>query len=653
MSEPRGSLIYLMQFLEGQLSAPEADAARRRLEAADWQSAWERLQLAAIETPLPVTTWEEPAVPAETLAAFLEGSLSLDEAARIERQCWSEPGLLREVVSTYRFMHASSDSGASADELRSHQPTDRSTDRLLALLPDTPSQTSSSAFVNRIATEPSANHSSESSGPSVEIPVVVNASQRSNRLRRRRTPIWVPYAATMVIGLVLGVAAVVAISLSGGAGQLREDIVSPSEGELPLAPDENTEKQIPDPTTPEPQRPLPETPTPQLPTRPFDVASEDPSPPSSTAPLPGPTRPQVPTLANDNPTPQDYPSFAVEWETIDGLLVARNDATQPWQGPHAEVQRSPTATYATLPESWASAKTNHGRIVLAADTQVQLGGTRDAIHMNVERGNVAISEIPPNQTVHLQAAKKSWIIQPIEADTSIGMTVFARQSQLVVRRGRISINGTEIGNGRQVVLGDDGLAKPTAIKSSIKWFTRPKQTLKLPAATRTKLLASRNVRADLATIWRTPDDPARFLAARWSLAIGVDQTLAQALSSPDAQLRLAATQWLLSCEPNDPRVTLALRRLAAITGNRQSARNVMSWLQAAHDKKGISRTDAEQMIAGLRSDHLAIRHISAFFLETAFGKHVSFDPTAGPAARQKAAREWNALLQRADRVNRP
>jgi hypothetical protein len=61
----------------------------------------------------------------------------------------------------------------------------------------------------------------------------------------------------------------------------------------------------------------------------------------------------------------------------------------------------------------------------------------------------------------------------------------------------------------------------------------------------------------------------------------------------------------------------------------------------------ITQADAAQMIAGLRSGQLAIRQISKFFLENAFGDHVvMFDPKAGPGARAKAVREWNAALRK-------
>ena len=656
MGEPQGSLIYLMRYLEGHLSATESDAARRRLDTPQWQAAWEHLQLAAIETTLPVTSWEEPHVPAETLAAFLEGTLSLNEAARVEQHCWDSPELLREFVSTYRFLHVD----APHEEIAAG-PLRSSSDRLMALFPAasgdrigrtnwTPSTADVETAFDRSRT--GQRESTVTNESQATLPVVVTSAKRSARARRR-TPAWLVYVATVVIGLGLGLTAVVLISRSRDNGAPpHQEIVTPSSGEDPALPRNAPQETELEPALPvedqrRPDSPSPSRPQPQLPGRPFDVV-ETPLPPDASTPVPRPPRRPAPTAVANQP-PDAYSDLAVEWEKIDGLLIARSDDQQPWHGPYADVHRNTAANYATLPDSWASAKTNHGRIVLADDTLVHLDGTRDKLHLNVERGRAAVSELPADQNVHLSVGPRSWIIQPMESDTAIGCTVFARQSQLVVRRGRISIGGTEIVAGRQVALDDVGL-EASPIAASTSWFTRPDKSVKAPAATRDALLASRDVHADLAAIWRADDHPARLFAARWALAIDGDQTLAQALSSRDAELRMVALNWLLACPPDDPRVLQALRELARQTADAQMVRNVMSWLRSAQTKSRVTRADADRMVTGLRSDHLAIRQISAFFLETAFGNRVAFNPVSGPAARQQAAREWTALLDRVDRA---
>ena len=651
MSEPQGSLITLMRFLEGHLSASESDATRRHLDAPGWKSAWQQLQLAAMETTLPVTTWEEPAVAAEALAAFLEGNLSLDEAARIEQHCWESPELLREMVSTYRFLYVD----APREEAMASQPSGTATDRLLTIFPETdnpsaaqnarPSTRPKIAIVTQPAGAPETVTTAEA-GP--DLTVVVSEGKRARR-SRRRTPVWVVYAAT--IGLGLGLGAVVMISLSRDvAPNSREDIVSPREGQGPSAPTEDSldgsnRSETPNEEPGHPGANSPNTVEPQLPNRPFDIVNDDTPLPDDSDSTPRPPQRPFPTVDNNSPPVTPYRSFAVQWELIDGLLVARNDDTQPWHGAHADVHRNEASTYATLPDSWASAKTNHGQIVLASDTQVQLDGTRERLHLIVERGKVAISEIPVNQDVRLQTGRKSWIIKPIEEDTAFGCMVLAKQSQLVVRRGKVMIAGTEIVAGRQVALGEGTLGEPSAIVSSTNWFTRPKTPLEVPAATRNALLTSRNIRADLAAIWRSDDHLAALLAGRWSLAIATNQTLTRALSANDDKTRLAALHLLLSSDPNSPRVLFVLRALARRPGNAQMVRNVQNWLSSAHAGKLVTRTDAKQMVNGLRSDYLAIRQISTFFLETAFGKPVLFDPKSGPVARTKAARDWTTFLE--------
>jgi len=673
MSEPQGSLIYLMRFLEGHLSTSESATARRRITSPDWQSAWERLQLAAVETTLPIATWEEPTVAAERLAAFLEGGLSLTEMAQVEQQCWDSPELLREFVSTYRFLHGDTPHDES---LRKEALAVDA--RLQAIFPDASSVAEPDrAWTERRNDEPSRpgwpgiapsteTQNDASSAPDAhlgEMPVVVTATKRINQARRHRTPAWMVYVATVVIGLGLGLGAVVIISrIRENAIRPNSDIVSPDAGQTPTPPQEiRDERDVEPRPTSRPKNeqspfPAPQSPTPRpqrLPSPPFDIADDRPvssDPPKPTIPpTRQPLRNPSPTVANQSPG-QVEPALSVEWERIEGLLVSRDDVQQPWHGPKSDVHRNIAADYATLPDSWASAKTEHGRLVLDEDTLVHLGGSRDALHLEVERGRAAISEIPRDKNVQLQVGTKSWIIQPLEADTAIGCTVLARQSQIVVRRGRISIGGTEIGSGRQVRLSDDSVDTPSPINASTSWFTRPDKLPKLPVATRDALLASRDVDADLVKIWRTADHPARQFAARWSLAIATDQTLAQALSARDDTLRMIALDWLLTCQPDDPRILRALRMLARQTGDAQMARNVMSWLRSAQTKSRVTRADADRMVTGLRSDHLAIRQISAYFLESAFGKRVAFDPTAGPIARQQAAREWTALLNRIDRA---
>ena len=651
MSEPQGSLITLMRFMEGHMSTSESDAARRQIDSPGWQSAWQRLQLAAVETTLPVTTWEEPTVPAETLAAFLEGTLSLDEATRIEQVCWESPELLREIVSTYRFMHEET----PTEEAVASPPSEAATDRLLAMYPladqpGTTQETPPSAHPEiAIGRQPADAHAPAAAAePGPDLPVVISDDTRAMRLRRNRRPAWMVYAATIAIGLGLGLGAVVIISLSRDrAVNPREDIVSPSNGQDPTAPREDVRDPAHDSETPSdvPSQPGPNTIEPQLPGRPFDIVNDNTPLPDDPTPRPRPSPDPSPTIVNNPPEETPYRSFAVEWELIDGLLVARDDNAQPWHGAYANVSRNPASTYATLPESWARAKTSHGQIVLAADTQIQLNATRDTIHVTVERGRVAFSKMPVNQTVRLETARKSWIIKPLDEETAFGCTTLAQQSQLVVRRGRVTIAGTEIVAGRQVALGDDTLGKPFPIAASTTWFTRPEQSLKFHAATRTALLSSHDVRADLARVWRTDDHPARLLAAQWSHAIAGDQDRARALSATDDKLRLAALHWLLTSDPRDPRVHAALRPLVRAPGNAQMVRNVHNWLASAHAEKVITRADAAQMVAGLRSGQLAIRQIAAFFLETAFGNRVAFDPKAGPNGRQRAAREWTTALR--------
>ena len=668
MSEPQGSLIYLMQFLEGHLSASESAATRARLDTPDWQAAWERLQLAAAETTLPASTGDEPDVPAETLAAFLEGALSLKEAARVEHHCWNSPELLREFVSTYRFLHVD----APHEAALASQPSGVAIDRLRALFPDPAVNAAPTGRNNGHSPRPSieatrrATRSDASWVPTTDasdaelndLAVVVTPRKRSSRSRRQRKSAWIVYAATIVIGLGLGIGAVVMIVRSrDSATRSHDQIVSPSEGRDPRTPRENPRAPVLDPRLPDevPKRPEPTPPADpprRLPTRPFDMVEDGAAPPDNSDPTPRQPRRPSPATIVKRPPDQTYRSLAVQWDKIDGLLVARDDDKRPWHGPYADVYQNATSYYATLPGSWASAQTNHGRLVLAEDTLVHVDGTRDSIDLNITRGRVAISQIPSDEKVNLRVGTKSWIIQPIEADTAFGCIVFARRSQLVVRRGRVTIGGTEIVAGRQVFLGDDSLDKPTAIVASTNWFTRPDKTLKAPAAVRDALLASRNVRADLETILRTEDHPARLFAARWSLAIGDDKTLVRALSAHDNKIRLLALDWLLSCEPNDPRVHLALRTLARQTGDAQMVRNVLSWLRSARMKSRVTRADADRLVAGLRSDHLAIRQISVFFLENAFGKRVAFDPVAGPVIRQRAAREWTAFLNRSDRATR-
>ncbi len=685
MREPRGSLIYLMRFLEGHLSASETAAARRRLESPEWQSAWQRLQLAAVDTDLPFTPVESNSLPAETMAAFLEGTLEPKESARVERDCWNAPQLLREFVSTYRFLHCEP---ASAGPL-ADQPSAAVTQRLQALFPDRDSEPptatgengqGTATMTSPVAAAPdSADRLRPAAGPTPADLPVVTPVKRVRRGRRRRTRKWVVYAATVLIGLGLGISAMMILSrIRAGGDGLPDEVATPVDGDRfqppPVVP-------RPSPPPPGPAGDLPASdamesgsPEPRLPVEPFDLVDDD--TPSRPAPRPdrrpAPRRPvrRPPTVATDSPPESTDGTLVMDWEKIEGLLVARHEARQPWHGPLADTHRGAAASYATLPGSWAMAKTNHGRIVLAADTEVHVDGRSDAIEVDVTRGQFAVSELPPDQQVDLRVGASSWIIQPMEADTAIGCTVFARQSplagqssssgragtaresQLIVRRGRVFVAGVEVAAGRQVVLADGGLGQSTPIESNTGWFTRPEAGSKVPAAMRQELLISRDVRADLNRIWRTDDHPARLIAAQWSLAIDTDQTLGQALAARDAKVRLLALNWLVSCHPNDPRVLLALRALARQTGDPQMVRNVLSWLRSARTGTRLTRADADRMVAGLRSDHLAIRQTAAFFLQKAFGPLVTFDPASGPLARQRASREWTAVLNRLERANR-
>ena len=609
-----------------------------------------------------------PGVSAETIAAFLDGRLSPQEATEVEQQCWASPKLLQEVVSTHRFLDAPQPTAPVTTSLTSRlfdlvpaarQTTEDSGDQTRGRAPaelDSSIQPRPRGRIGGAEDKPMkpaarawATGRDDGVGQSL-VHVRANGSESlSSRLRRERNrPSWAWHTGAALAGVVLALGAVLAISLFDDQRNIATD------------PQIATVEQVVPPDEPK-ERPREAMPAPA----PFasDSAADVADHPEDTPPVveaadpdPEPTAPSLVSDDSDRAAPQrpkpdpqvvsSYDALALQWGQIEGLVIGRAGDQGMWQGARALPPLPESASLATLPDSWAEASTSHGRLVMGPDTQVQLGYARNALQVEVSRGAVAFVHLSANREFLLQHGTQSWLVRAARDDTSIGFVVHGQQPLLLVRRGEARIGAKRVRQRRQASLVENGPAASTTIQADTSWFDRPQQSAKLPVATQTALLKSTAIRADLAALRRSPETTARVLSTSWSLALFPRDTFAETLRARDPQLRRATLTWLLTRNPTDPRVRQAWRALAARMENPAILRPLARWTQLVQSGQRPDAAEAMKLAHSLNHDQLLMRRMSAFFLEHAFGSHVRFDPQGPQAARQRAVRQWSQIIRR-------
>ena len=654
MNPAPGNLIRLLQLLEGQLSDSETQAVQRRLRDPQLHACWRLLQRVGSESVLPQSASPQTELPAEILAAFLEGQLAEREAEEIEEQCWKSAELLREVISSYRFLYREAAPDAVTASL---------TGRLIDLLDpaDKFSQDSRHDRSGQAADKPTAppavgNQTSERTVPFAKELVTRRAngveSTASRRLAPRVPRSWALHSAAAVAGIVLAVTTVAMVSrFFSRAPAAAPQVAATRPAEEPIVQPNDRP-----PKPPVAQGGLASTEEPndalELPVEvPVEAAVADAvqpdAKPTVAASPPGP--PDNDRRAVSEPLPEVNPSYrelAIQWDRIEGLLIGRSAGQSDWSGIRALPTSAESPHLATLPDSWATASTNYGRLVMGPDTRVQLDDSRNALQVTVRRGGVAFDDLPNGREVEFRNGLRSWTVRSTREKTAMGFVVHGEQPRLFVRRGEVTLGETRLRQGRQAALHPDGPAVSVATRASTAWFDRPQQSVQLASATRTALLNSVSIRADLDQLRRSSDSPARVLSTRWALAMFPQETLADTLAARDQRMVQETFKWLLAGDPTDPRIRQAWRVLASKTDDAVVFRALARWMRLAQQGQRLNANEALQIVRGLNHQDLLVRQMASFFLEHALGRRVQYDPQGPIAARQQAVRQWTQVVRR-------
>jgi hypothetical protein len=628
MSVPHGTLNDLLRLLDGQLSAVEETAVRDRLQQdPQWDACWSRVRRAhepaAPEGQFAAST----TVTADLVAGFVDGTLSPVEAAAVEDACWSDDALLREVVSAYQF--DSHSEPLSID----HQLTER----LKALVPPLPSVS------NRITDSIESAIPTDAAPPMVTPPprikLAANGTPRRDVGSSRRRP---PYTVALMIaavaaGVTLAIGLLVGsiITQQPGVEQLADTVPHvPTTGRTTSPPEPQPEAVVEEDSSVVVHEPEPSEPDTILIERDAIAPVEVDSP-----------EPQPAIVSNEPPTADERDEVELQWISIEGIVAARESADDPWHGAEASSLHGAT-TFATPAKSWAAADCGtFGQIVMGANTILKLKRQSDVLEVAVERGRAAMRDLALDQEIIFQTPHTRWRVRSLRDKSAVAVLLDGEEPQLIVRQGMVTTNGTRVRQGRMLTWSNNDFGRPEPTSTSTAWIQEPDQPSRLPREMQKKLLLSRDLRSELMLISRSNETTARALSTRWALAMFPNATIAEALAESNRELRGITIRWLMSLDPTDSRVRHAFRILAERTSDAQMVRTISNWKQQTHAGRRVTSADAAQMVRGLNHASPAVRHFSAFFLESAFGARIGFDPDAAQRERRQAIQKWTKYLR--------
>lgn len=614
----------MLRLLDGKLSPSEGLALRERIVTDEevrrhWQLLWHASQnddgAGSGGESIRVTNGHSERVSTDQLAALLEGTLDTSEAAAVERECWRSPELLREALSTFRFLNEVIETPSVPVSL---------TARLLRIGTDARMSFDSTADDAVITLdEIAASH-------------VTQAPQRNGRPHRLLAIV------AAVVLLLAGIAVIVWLRTgrdAGGPGEGGEGIAKKP---AVISPDDGGEMPAPDDDFPAPR--IPDEPVVvQTPAKPDEPVVTIPKP---SVPVPDPLPDET------RPSPKPPLSVAqIAWSDVRGLLVTSRLDDQRWQAAADSIRLDQPTRLATLPESWVLGKLGGtGQIVLAEDTEVVIKVSDDSpsvFDLSLHRGRAAVRDVPVDTQLRFQIGAAQFELTVAERNTWLGVESHGNTLRLVVRSGQVKLLGKPVRSGRQVVWSDTGFGPVQPTKGNVAWMQRPEGNTKLPASLLASLKTSEDITAALSEL-RTDSKTAsesRLIATRWSMALNTNDTVWESLNAPQEAVRVQALEAIMRMADGDPRMPQAVRAINAAIGNDETAGQVIRWFRSATRGNNPAAADAWSMVDALSSDQLAVRQMAVFFLERGTGMRLSgYNPTDSPRARMQGIQQWTQVV---------
>lgn len=606
-------ILKLVRLAEADSESPlgPPDAAIDELIAANPEVArkWEMLLEIRKQLDDGEAAWGEVALAPGELLELLEGGVSDERAAELERVCWDSPAQLAELISNWRFLNGVHVECEMSPELRQRCMNLVRPLPVALPLPETPPQ------VIDEATE----RADRGDWESAERPMVSGGGYPFHSMhhnRSRRINPWVIVAVS-----VLTVATVVVLSFfmpSPFDRPLKNDsLVGPDQLKVPRSgldqPQPESKQPTMSPSNDEQYAEGNGTPEPRMEEDPPDLW--EPHEPLIVEHPPEPQRPEPhpPIVTPDYVIPME-----LRWKDIYGLVAAREGGHEGhWRGIEGQQTLSDTTHLVTLPDCWSMAEiSTGGKLTMASDTEISLSrkdGTPDELSMLVYRGNVAVSGLNEGQRVHLVAGRRSWDATALRDDSAFAISILEEQKPLMlVADGEIQSGEFRIGKHEQIQFDGDELPTIDKAATSPAWLNAPKFDWSKRRAALASLRASTDLDRDLVRLFDKAES--RQWATLWCLALNPEGSLSSALNHDSRTVRATALEVLRTVPRHDPRLQ-QLRKAMVHQLGADGASTVLGWVLAAR-ARGLPKPAVRQsMLEGLTDRRLIVRHAAIFCLE--------------------------------------
>lgn len=666
MTPTSPSLTTLVDWLDQRPSSWKAwcdsspDAARRaalltdaakKLEAGEWLG-------------------EPSGMSPELVAAYVDGKLSLPEAAQVEASCWSQPANLAEVISEWRFRR---------DHLVEAPPSRALSERLMALAP-------------------APGHVPSGAAPFPVSPVVSTGqrttgdAQRRHGFSPRNFSFW--HIAVTTLTVIVTVA-------TGWLAWLKfhDTRATPAPGKLAIdqdfpqrdrsrseavpdrapavAPDLDGQRVALDPSespeslpsdmrnpglaTPETERPL-EVPE-------FRPPGKQPQWVERRATMPGSRLPPGDRIGPRESELERFAKLPVRSEL--GLLLTRRAGSSTWRVPTNELSLNEPLEFASLDDAWTSADIpDVGTLVWQGASSGRLRAVEDGtLQIELERGHIAVQNLAAGARLDVRAEGARFQATGVGDYSTLAVVHEPIGAVVYVPTGIIAIGDTQVAARQAVRWSEERPSVPrswdtVAASSALgsfdpSWLQAPDERRRREWRGQYGKLADRlrdssDAAATLAELrLHTRDSRQAVLLARWNLAIADDpgRELWELLNDRGEAVRAVGVERLLQSTPRELREGAVYERLREATDD-LVAKRVLEWTLAARRNPGLNANLARELVDQLQHPQLAVRQISVSLLERAAApvfqqlrrKPPTYDASSSLSKRQVAQMEWRQIV---------
>lgn len=654
---------------------------------------------------------EEAEISAEDLAAFVEGRLTAEEARRVELACWRSIGQLAELLSAARFMNGQALSAAQGEYWLQASATQQLEARLLALLPAPKPQNGHGApRLFRIAnavnetkaesglqeTPPPGEHWLEASATQIIGPEA-SATQTPGRGSLANAWLWSAAAAALVLVVVL----------SGTIGYLAATWRNKNKLTQPMAGSPEERRVTPEPVDGSPQ--------PVTPREPEEVPKTE--LPGDSSVVPQPVVPEVkepsgavvvPVQAGEKEVPKVEPrrepapggpkyrprvapqTPQLVIRSAQGVLLVDAGQRGVWRIAPASFSLVEPLKVLSVAESWTTAEAaGVGTFIWEGNAEAEVAALADGtIEVRLVYGRMGIDDLRAGAQVRLLNGEAAWTVRGVGSNSTVAVVSDPVSPGLLVVRGDVEADGMTIVGG-QVTRWVEGVPQaPQAINAvltasnsqqaltppvmnpwDVAWLTPPdenarKQWRQVYGKLVERLTAVENSGEELPKLLTGTREPRQAaLVARWNLATasGAERPRKtwELLADRRAAVRVAGVKSVVELPPGDERLGEMGRFLIANVGP-ATAERISQWHDAAWQPGAPPKGQAEEIIAHLQHNDLAVRQFAVSYLElytmAALMKlgmtPPAYDATATDARRAAAQMQWREIIQQLYNPNR-